>query len=181
MRNTVNKNYRAEFAFGNNLEYKRYCKNFVQITINGHAFTITLVPEFQDRSIPMPPFGPDLKFLGKKLSPADRTKLKVFQDSKIIFAERTEMKDQFVKIDYEFESILGLHVGYNLAYCLDSQTYNWIRKDLKKHFLYINSNSLHGDWKREEIIHFPSMEFIDRKLHELVDVLPPCVKKSLEL
>lgn len=180
MRNTIKRNYRVDFTFGNNLRYKRYCKNFVQMTINGHAFTITFVPEFQDRSIPIPPFDINLRPLVEHLSPADKTKLKVYMDSKIIFAERNNMKDEVIRVNYNFNSDKGNHSGFNIVYCLDSKTYEWIRRDLRKHFLYVNNNSIHGDWVRDEILHIPSIAYIDNKLIEMQDILPDSVKTSLE-
>jgi hypothetical protein len=62
--------------------------------------------------------------------------------------------------------------------------YDFLIKDLRKHFLYAPEapkSTVNGAWKHECLMKVKSMQCIDKKMKELRSSLPESVKKSLEV
>jgi hypothetical protein len=185
MYKTINKNYRAKFAFGNYTSHQRYSKRVVEIVINEPAFSIMFIPQYNTGKYPFPPFQYNLKYLGEKYFKSDKRRIEGFLQGEIIFFEYPEKKDEVHKIEFDIKSrdnsITKDHI---LIYCLDTATYDFLIKDLKKNFNYApepSKSTVNGAWKYECLMQAKSMQYVDKKIKELRSSLPKNVKKSLEM
>lgn len=181
MYNTINENYRISFTFGNYTSHQRYSKRVVMISVNEPAFVIMFIPHYDTNKFPFPPFQYNLEYVGEKYYTSDRRRILGFLEGNVIFFEHNEKAGQTFIMEYDYDLGGEIIKSHKLIYCLDTDTYNSVIKDLQKNFLYDNPNNITGKWKRSDVIFSKSMQFIDGKLREFKELLPESVKKSLVL
>lgn len=185
MYNTTGKNFRASFIFGNNTSHQRYSNRVVQIQINEPAFSIMFIPHYDTNKYPFPPFEKNMEYTGEKYYRLDKRRIEGFYEGDIVFFEYSDKKDEYFTMEYEYKSHDNSTVKEHvLVYCLDTEKYNSLIKDLRKNFLNTPDSSklsINGSWKNEFVMKSEAMVFVVNKINDLKEHLPYKVKKSLEI
>lgn len=166
-------NWRLGFIFGNNLE-KKYSKNMFKIRFYERE-GILFIPHYNTTKYPFLPVNKEQKYVGPKIEDlGTKRRVNAFVEEPFIFFEDNERAGQHFKLDFEYDNIdfngRSFQVKYyNLIYCIDSETYRWLYKSLRKEFLYIPSGH---SFNRENSIHNKALQFIEEKLIQLREELP---------
>lgn len=177
MQLTQSKNWRLSFVFGNNLE-KKYSKNMLRIRFyerNG----ILLIPHYDTAKYPFPPLNKEQEYMGPKIEDLGvKKRINAFIEDPVIFFEDNKRAGQHFKLDFEYDNTdfngRSFHVKYyNLIYCVDSETFRWLYKTLRKDF-YSHSPRYRRD--RENSIHNEALQFVEEKLISLKDELTGAVQ-----
>lgn len=167
------KNWRLGFIFGNNLG-KKYSQNMLKIRFY-EMDGVLFIPHYDTTKYSFPPLNKNQEYVGLKIeNPGIKRKIYAFMDEPIIFFEDNERAGQYFKLHFEYDNTDSdgrvFHLRYyNLIYCVDSETYGWLYKTLRKDFYEFPSGH---SFNRENSIHNKALQFVEEKLIELKDELP---------
>ncbi|WP_262150908.1 hypothetical protein [Chryseobacterium foetidum] len=166
------KNWRLGFIFRNNLE-KKYSKNMLKIRFN-EMDGILFIPHYDTTKYSFPPLNKEQKYVGSKIEDLGiKRRIYAFMEEPVIFFEDNERAGQYFNLDFEYDvehMDREFHVKYyNLIYCIDSETYKWLYKALRKDFYEFPSGH---SFNRENSIYNNALQFIEEKLIQLKEELP---------
>lgn len=166
-------NYKLIAMFGNNLG-KPYSKNMILIQFYERD-SILLIPHYNTTKYPFPPLNEEMDYIGPKIDDrGTKRRIKAFTEAPVIFFEDNERTGKNFNLDFEYDlDDLGGKISHvkkrHVVYCVDSQTYKWLYKTLRKDFYSHPPGYRHN---RENSIHNKALQFIEEKLISFKNELP---------
>ncbi|WP_131368628.1 hypothetical protein [Chryseobacterium luteum] len=139
--------------------------------------SLIFIPHYDTNKYPFPPFENNPYYNGPKIEDnGTKRRINAFLEEPLIFFEDNERSGQTFKIllDYKIDNfdIKKFH----LIHCIDTETYTWIYKTLRKDFLYYETGQ---SFNRENTIHNEALRYIEKKLIDLKDDLPNGLSKKI--